>query len=114
MTNFIVVWLVTTISLLIITRLPLGIEVRDFGTAVVAGLVLGLLNALLRPVLGFFFFPLTFLTLGLFSIVLNAIVFWIAAGLVDGFRLTGGTVSALIGPIILGILNAINFWVLPG
>jgi len=46
--------------------------------------------------------------------VLNAIVFWIAAGLVDGFRLTGGTVSALIGPIILGILNAIIFWVLPG
>ncbi len=112
MLHLIAVWLVTTVSLLIIAQLPLGIEIKNFRTALITALVLGLLNAIVRPVLGFFFFPLTILTLGLFTFVLNAIIFWLASALVDGFRLRGGFISALIGPIILGILNAIIFWFL--
>lgn len=112
MLHLIIVWLVTTVSLLIIAQLPLGIEIKSFRTALITALVLGILNAFVRPVLGFFFFPLTILTLGLFSFVLNAIIFWLASALVDGFRLRGGFISALIGPIILGILNAIIFWFL--
>ena len=112
MLHLIIVWLVTTVSLLIIAQLPLGIEIKSFRTALITALVLGILNAFVRPVLGFFFFPITILTLGLFSFVLNAIIFWLASALVDGFRLRGGFVSALIGPIILGILNAIIFWFL--
>ena len=112
MLHLLIVWLVTTVSLLIIAQLPLGIEIKSFRTALITALVLGILNAFVRPVLGFFFFPLTILTLGLFSFVLNAIIFWLASALVDGFRLRGGFISALIGPIILGILNAIIFWFL--
>ena len=112
MWHFVLIWLVTTVSLLIIARLPLGIDIKDFSTALVTALVLGVLNALLRPVLGFFFFPITFLTLGLFSFVLNAIVFWGASVLVNGFHLRAGFLSALIGPIVLGILNAIMLWFL--
>lgn len=112
MLHLLIVWLVTTVSLLIIAQLPLGIEIKNFRTALITALVLGILNAFVRPVLGFFFFPLTILTLGLFSFVLNAIIFWLASVLVDGFRLRGGFISALIGPIILGILNAIIFWFL--
>jgi putative membrane protein len=113
MWDFIAVWLVTTVSLLIITRLPLGITVRDTGTALVAALVLGLLNALLGPILRFLAFPITILTLGLFAIVINAFLLWLTGKLVDGFRLDGA-VSAIIGAIILGILNALIFWLLPG
>ena len=113
MYHFIVSLLVTAVSLLIMSNLSLGIRVKDFSAALVAALVLGLLNALLRPVLGFFFFPVTLLTFGLFSIVLNAIVFWVATQSVSGFRLTGGVLTALIAPIVLTILNAIIFWVLP-
>ena len=113
MWHFIISLLVTTVSLLIMSNFSLGIKVRGFSAALVAALVLGLFNALLRPVLGFFFFPLTLLTFGLFSIVLNAIVFWLATKSVSGFRLTGGVVTALIAPIVLTILNAIIFWLLP-
>lgn len=107
--HLLIVWLVTSVSLLIISKLPLGIEIDDFGTALVAALVLGILNALVRPVLAFFTFPLTLLTFGLFTFVLNAIVFTLAAALVDGFHLRGGCLSALIGPILLSLLNSLLF-----
>ncbi len=105
--HFIVTWLVTAVSLLILSKLPLGIEIDDFGTALVSALVLGLLNAFVRPVLAFLAFPITVLTLGLFTFILNAIIFWLAAALVDGFRLRGGWLAALIGPIALGLLNGL-------
>ncbi len=111
MWHFLVVWLVTAVGLLIVSKLPLGIEIKDFGTALVSALVLGLLNALLRPVLGFLFFPVTFLTLGLFALVLNAFVFWLASKLVSGFHLRGGALSALIGPIVLSFLTWVIFLV---
>jgi putative membrane protein len=113
MWNFIAVWIVTAVSLLIIAQLPLGIRVRDTGTAFVAALVLGLLNALLGPILRFLAFPITLLTLGLFAIVINAFLLWLTGRLVDGFKLDG-PLSAVLGAIILGILNALIFWVLPG
>ncbi len=69
--------------------------------------MLGLLNAFVRPVLAFLAFPITVLTLGLFTFILNAIIFWLAAALVDGFRLRGGWLAALIGPIALGLLNGL-------
>jgi putative membrane protein len=113
MVGFIVTVLVTALSLLILSRLNIGLDIDDIGTALIAGLVLGLLNATLRPVLGFLAFPITFLTLGLFSFVLNAIVLYITAALVPGFKLLNFVV-ALVSAILLGILNGLIFWVLPG
>ena len=113
MWDIIAVWIVTAVSLLIIARLPLGINVRDTGTALIAALVLGLLNALLGPILRFLAFPITLVTLGLFAIIINAFLLWLTSKLVDGFKLDGA-LSAILGAIVLGILNTLIFWVLPG
>lgn len=104
----------TSVSLYILSKLPTGIELDGFGPALVGGLVLGLLNAFLRPVLGFLAFPLTLITLGLFSFVLNGIIFLIASSLVSGFNLRRGCLTAIIGSILLTLLNAFIFWILPG
>ncbi|MDZ4878013.1 MAG: hypothetical protein CLLPBCKN_007448 [Chroococcidiopsis cubana SAG 39.79] len=109
MLGILITWLVTTISFLIIARLPLGVEIDSFGKAAISAAVFGVLNALLRPILGFFTFPLILLTLGLFLFVLNAIIFGLAAALVTGFRLRWGIWSALLGSIALSLINSILF-----
>jgi putative membrane protein len=112
MVSFIVTILVTALSLLILSRINIGLEIENIGTALIAALVLGLLNATLRPILGFLAFPITFLTLGLFSIVLNAIVLYLAAAMVKGFQIRN-FLAAIIAAILLGILNGIILWILP-
>ncbi|PSB48882.1 hypothetical protein C7B80_03995 [Cyanosarcina cf. burmensis CCALA 770] len=109
MLGILITWLVTTISFLIIARLPLGVEIDSFGKAAISAAVFGVLNALLRPILGFFTFPFIILTLGLFLFVLNAIIFSLAAALVTGFRLRWGIWSALLGSIALSLINSLLF-----
>ncbi|MGQ9491770.1 MAG: phage holin family protein [Anaerolineae bacterium] len=109
MTGFLLTWLVTTISLFIISKLKLGIDIKDLGTAAVAALVLGLLNAVVRPILAFLSFPITLLTLGLFALVLNALMIMLMAALVKGVRLRHGFWSALLGSIVLSLLNWLIF-----
>lgn len=111
MWHFILIWLVTTVSLLILARLRIGLDLRDTGTALVAALVLGLLNAVLRPVLSFFAFPINFLTFGLFSFVISAFILWLTSALVKGFEIKG-CLPAILVAVLLAILNAILFWVL--
>ena len=105
--ELLIAWLITAISLLIIAQLPIGVEVDNFGKALVAAIVFGVLNALVRPILLFFSIPLTILTLGLFLLVVNAIVFGLAAALVSGFRLRYGFWSALFGSICLSFVNSL-------
>ena len=113
--EWLIIWLVTAVSLLIISRIELfGIEIENFGTALIVAVVLGLLNAVLRPVLNFFSLPLLWLTFGLFSVVVNVAAFGFAAALVKGFELRHGCLSALIGPILLGLLNSIILAILLG
>lgn len=107
--SLLIAWLVTSVSLFIISKLPTGVEIDTFQKAVVSAAVFGILNALLRPILGFLALPITFLTFGLFAIVLNAIIFGLAAYLVTGFRLRWGFWSALIGAIALGIINSLIY-----
>ena len=111
MGGFLAVWLVTAISLMIMSSLSLGVEVKNLSSSLIAAAVIGLLNAILRPVLGFIFFPLTFLTLGLFALVLNGLMIWLAAQFVDGFRLRGGFLNAVIAAIVLALLNTLIFWI---
>lgn len=112
MTGILVAWLVTSVSLFVISRLPLGIEIDSFGKAIWSAAVFGVLNALLRPILAILAFPITLLTFGLFALILNAIIFGLAAALVQGFRLRWGFWSAIIGAIALSIMNAIIFGLL--
>jgi putative membrane protein len=112
LTTLIVTWLVTAVSLFLLSRVDLGIEIEDFSTSLIAALAIGLINAFLRPIAQVLAFPITFLTLGLFALVVNALLFWLAAELVKGFSLRNGFWSALIGSLLLGLLNGVIFAVL--
>jgi putative membrane protein len=107
MGDILLTWLITTVSFLIVSRLPIGVEIDGLGKAAIAAAVFGLLNALLRPIFILFGLPFIIITLGLFLFVLNAAIFSIAAEVVDGFRLQHGFWSALLGSIALSIVNSI-------
>ena len=104
-------WLITTICFLIISRLPIGVEIDSFGKAVFSAAVFGILNAILGPILKVFAAPLNLITFGLFMPVINLIiltlVFGLAAKLVEGFRLRHKLWSALLGALSLTIVNSI-------
>jgi putative membrane protein len=110
--SLLIPWLVTTISLLIISKLPIGIEIDSFGKALVSAAVFGILNALVKPILFWLTIPITILTLGLFLLILNAIILGLAAYLVSGFRLRFGFWSALLGAFLLGLVNSLIYQVL--
>ena len=106
MTNLLVRWLIGALALLLVAYLLPGIAVASFvPAAVVAALVLGLVNAFVRPVLKALTLPLTCLTLGLFSLVLNAVLFWGVAEVVAGFSVDGA-VAALLGSVLYSLVTA--------
>lgn len=113
MIPFLVILLVNAVSLLIISKLPTGVEIDSIEKALISALVFGILNATLKPILSFLAAPITFLTFGLFNIVINAIIFGLAAMLITGFRLRWGFWSALIGSFALGFINSVIFHLLP-
>jgi len=96
-------WLLCAAALLAVANLYSGVEVKSFSAALIAALVIGLFNALLRPVLVVLTLPVTVVTLGLFLFVINALMFWSAAGILDGFHVQGFT-GALIGSLIYSLL----------
>ena len=114
MLSFILVVLVTAVSLFIISRLNIAIEIDDFGTALWAALAVGVINGLLGPIARFLSFPLILLTLGLFALIINALLFALAAAVVPGFRLKGGFLGALLGSVLLSVLNWLIFLIVPG
>lgn len=97
-------WLLNTIALLIVAHVVPGFHYRDLVSLAIAALVLGLLNAIVRPILWLLTLPLTILTLGLFLLVLNAIMLEITDYFVPGFAIDG-FVSALLGAIVLAIVS---------
>jgi putative membrane protein len=99
-------WLLSAAALLLVAHLYSGVQVHSFTAALVASLVIGLLNTVLRPVLVVLTLPVTILTLGLFLFVVNALVFWSASGLLAGFHVSGFQ-AALVGSLVysgLGLL----------
>ncbi len=95
-------WLLLAGALLLVAHLYPGVEVKSFGSAMIAALILGLLNTLLRPILVLLTLPVTVVSLGLFLFVINALMFWAAAGVLDGFAVTGFG-AALIGSLIYSL-----------
>ena len=100
-------WLINTVALFVVVQVVPGFHARDWVTLAVAALVLGLLNAIVKPILFILTLPLTIVTLGLFLIVLNAIMLEITDWLVDGFRIDS-FISACIGAIILGLISLVT------
>ncbi len=99
MIKILVRWLLLAAALLLIAHIYSGVTVANFTSAMVGALVLGLLNALLRPLLVLLTLPVTVLTLGLFLFVINALMFYFAAQLITGMSVTS-FVAALIGSLI--------------
>ena len=97
-------WLLSALSLVIVAHIVPGFSVRGFGSALIAALVVGLVNATLGFFLKVLTLPLTFLTLGLFLIVINALMLKLAAALVPGFSVQG-FLPALLGAIVLSVVN---------
>ena len=83
-----------------------GVQIGSFGAALIAALVIGLLNTIVRPVLVVLTLPVTGVTLGLFLFVINALMFWAAAGLLDGFHVNGFG-AALLGSLIYSVFGLI-------
>lgn len=97
--TLLLVWILNAVALLIVAYLVPGITVASFGSAMVAALVLGLLNVLVRPVLVVLTLPITVVTLGLFLLVINALLFWFAGSILKGFEVAGFG-WALLGALI--------------
>ena len=99
-------WLLLAAALLLVAYLYPGVTVTSFTAAMIAALVLGLLNTIVRPLLVMLTLPVTLLTLGLFLFVINAMMFWAAAGVIDGFAVNG-FVAALIGSLIYSLCGMV-------
>jgi putative membrane protein len=97
-------WLLSALSILIVAHVVPGFEVRGFGTALLAAVVIGLVNATLGFVLKILTLPVTILTFGLFLIVINALMLLFAAMLVPGFAVHGFG-PALLGAIVLSLVS---------
>ena len=99
-------WLLSAAALLFVAYVYGGVQVQSFSSALIAAFVIGLFNAVLRPVLVILTLPVTVVTVGLFLFVINALMFWAAAGVLDGFPVNG-FMAALLGPLIYSALGLV-------
>jgi len=104
--KIIIRWLLLAAALLLVAYLYPGVTVTSFGAALIAAFVLGLFNTLLRPILVLLTLPVTVLTLGLFLFVINALMFYFAASVLDGLKVTGFG-AALIGSLLYSVCGLI-------
>jgi len=102
----VVSWFVSALALWIVAQIIPGIQIRGFGDALLATIVITVVNAIIGPVLRFFTFPLIFLTLGLFLLVINAFLLKLASLFTPGFRVHG-FLSAVAGSLVLTILTSL-------
>lgn len=106
MLKLIAKWLLSAAALLFVAYVYNGVQVTSFTSAMLAALVIGLLNAVVRPVLVVLTLPVTVVTLGLFLFVINALVFWSAAAVLDGFGVRD-FLAALVGSLIYTALGVV-------
>ena len=104
--KLIVKWLLSAAALLAVAYIYSGVQVTSFTAALIAAFVIGLFNTILRPILVILTLPVTVITLGLFLFVINALMFWSAAALMDGFKVSGFA-AALIGSLIYSVFGLI-------
>jgi putative membrane protein len=110
MTRLILKWVLNSFALYFVMKLIPGIQIDRFQDLLVAALVIGLLNAFLRPVIILLTLPVTMMTLGLFTLVINGLMFYLAAYLVAGFHVTGfgaAFLAALIFSLFSFALNMV-------
>lgn len=99
-------WFLLAAALLLVARVAPGVGINGFTAALLAALVMGLLNTLVRPLLVLLTLPVTVLTLGLFLFVINALIFWLASDLLPGFQVEG-FLAALLGSLLYSVAGTI-------
>ena len=104
-------WVINAISLMLVAYFVPGIEVASLYTALIAAFVLGLANALVRPILFILTLPVTILTLGLFTFVLNALMILLVSTVVKGFEVNG-FVPAFLGALFLWVISLLTNWLI--
>jgi len=114
MIQFIAHLILSAALLLLVANLVRGVVVENWTSAFLGAIVLGIVNAIVRPIMFFLTLPLTILTFGLFLFVLNALMLWLVAALVPGIQVRGFG-AALLGSILLTLLNiAVEILIGPG
>ena len=112
MITALLIWLFSALGIFLTSRIVKGFEVRDFGSAMIASILVGLLNLIIRPLLLLLTLPLNIITLGLFTFVVNAIVLRLAAGLMSSFNIKGWG-PAILGALVLALINMVIYWFFP-
>jgi putative membrane protein len=102
--RLLLVWLINTAALFAVPYLMQSVRVENLATALIAALVLGLVNTLIRPLLILLTLPVTVVTLGLFILVINGLLFWAVSQLVGGFTV-GGFWSAVGGALLYSVIS---------
>ena len=102
--NLLLVWLINALALLALPYLVPSVQVDSFFTALIAALLLGFVNMLIRPLVVLLTLPVTVLTLGLFIFVSNGLLFWFVASFVKGF-IVAGFWSAVLGAIVYALIS---------
>jgi len=112
MVNLLWRWAISALALLVIAYFVPGISVSGFVAALIAAIAIGIINATLGKVIKLLAFPIRVITLGLASLVINALMLMLAAAVVPGFRVDG-FLAALLGSILLSLVTSIGGWFLP-
>jgi putative membrane protein len=108
MKNFLLTWLGTAVALMITANIVPGFTIKNFIAALVTAIVIGLVNAFIRPILSVLAFPITLLTFGLFTFVLNAVTLLLASALTPRHQFEIHNFgSALLGSIVLAIVSSV-------
>ncbi len=110
--TLLLVWILNAVTLLIVAYILPGIVVSSFWSAMLAAVVLGLINMLVKPVLILLTLPITIVTLGLFLLVINALMFWLAGSILKGFQVNGfwwAVGGALFYSVISGFLTSLIY-----
>ncbi len=102
--KLILIWALNAVALLLVPYLIPGVHIDTFLSALIAVLVLGFVNTVIRPVFVLLTLPVTLLTLGLFLFVINALMFWFVGDILSGFRVDG-FLPALFGSIVYSIAS---------
>ena len=102
--KILVKWLLCAAALLGVAYVYSGVQVQSFGSAMIAALVIGLLNTIIRPILVVLTLPVTIVTVGQFLLVVNGLMFWMASGLLGGFHVAGFW-AAMLGALIYSVLG---------
>lgn len=107
MTTLLVKWLISSLAVFLVGSSLPGIHVTGYKVALIVALVLGVLNVTLRPILKIVSFPITILTLGLFSFIVNGFILWLTSKIVEDFRVDTFW-WAVLGSIIISIVTAVG------